>query len=197
MLASRRQSGFVDQRPLLIWEPAPLSCENGHLSSFISAIKLVDVFSPNHLELFRIFGEKPSTPFNRMQVERLAKRFLHVGVGPEQNGSIIVRAGEHGSMTLATDGVPYWIPPYYHDDTSSKAVDATGAGNAFLGAYAIGLLKTKDSHQAACYGSVAASFALEQIGIPHRTVSKGHELWNGEDVHKRLKLYMEGLPPSK
>lgn len=160
LLALRTQKGCVDQRPLLIWEPAPLSCENSQLSSFISAIELVDVFSPNHLELFRIFGEYPSTPFNRMQVERLAKRFLDVGVGLERNDSIIVRAGEHGSMTLATNGVPHWLPPYYQA-SSSKVVDATGAGNAFLGAYAIGYLKTKDSYQAACYGSVAASFALE------------------------------------
>lgn len=194
MLALRRQNGLVDQRPLLIWEPAPLSCENDHLTSFFTAIKLVDVFSPNHLELFRIFGENPSTPFSRSQVEDLAKRFLGAEVGPDRSGTIIVRAGEYGSMTLAADGVPHWILPYYHA-SSSKVVDATGAGNAFLGAYAIGYLNTRDSYQAACYGSVAASFALEQIGIPRRTVLNGQELWNGVDVGERLKSYMDRIIP--
>ena len=193
LLALRRHNGLINQRPFIIWEPAPLSCENEHLSLFFSSMKLVDVFSPNHLELFRIFGERPSTPFNRIQVEDLAKRFLDAGIGPEQTGSIIVRAGEHGSMVLAPDGVPCWIPPYYQD--SSKVVDATGAGNAFLGAYAIGYLKTRDSYQAACYGSVAATFALEQIGIPCRTVLNGQELWNGVDVSERLKAYMARIIP--
>lgn len=154
----------------------------------------MDVFSPNHFELFSIFEEQPSTPFSRSQVEDLAKRFLDAGVGPEQTGSIIVRAGEHGSMILAPDGVPRWMSPYYQD-SSSKVVDATGAGNAFLGAYAIGYLKTRDSYQAACYGSVAASFALEQIGIPRITVLNGRELWNGVDVDERLKSYMDRIIP--
>jgi hypothetical protein len=189
LFALRRQNGLIDQRPLIIWEPPPLSCEKEHLSFFLSAARLVDVFSPNHLELFCIFGEQPSSPFNRMQVEDLAKKILDSGFGPERTCCIVVRAGEHGSMTLATGGVPHWIPPYYQ--VSSKIVDATGAGNAFLGAYAIGYLKTRDSYKAACYGSVAASFALEQTGVPRRTILDGHELWNGEDVHQRLKSYME------
>jgi hypothetical protein len=88
-------------------------------------------FLPNHLELFRIFGERPSTPFNRIQVEDLAKRFLGAGIGPEQTDSIIVRAGEHGSMVLAPDGVPCWTRPYYQD-SSSKVVDATLRGMPFL-----------------------------------------------------------------
>lgn len=195
LLAIRRQNGLVDQRPLIIWEPAPLSCGKDQLPFFLSAAKLVDVFSPNHLELFRIFGEQPSIPFNRTQVEDLARRFLEAGLGPERTGSIIVRAGEHGSMTLTADGVHRWIPPYYQA-ASSKVVDATGAGNAFLGAYAVGYLKTEDSYQAGYYGSVAASFALEQIGIPQRSVSNGQELWNGVDVGERLKSYMDRFPNS-
>lgn len=95
-------------------------------------------------------------------------------------------------MTLASDGVPHWLPPIYQA-SSSKIVDTTGAGNAFLVAYAIGYLKTKDSYQATCYESVAASFALEQTGIPRRSVSNEQELWNGKDVHEGLRLYMGEL----
>ncbi|EEA19101.1 60S ribosomal protein Nsa2, putative [Talaromyces marneffei ATCC 18224] len=192
LLALRRQKGLVDQRPLIIWEPAPLSCEREQLSFFFSAAKLVDVFSPNHLELLRIFGEKPSTPFDRTQVEDLARKLLELGVGPDRTGIMIIRSGEHGSMMLVAGGVPHWIPPYYQA-SSLKVVDATGAGNAFLGAYAVAYLKTRDSQQAASYGSVAASFALEQIGVPHKIVSNGQELWNGVDISERLQSYIDQI----
>ena len=68
-------------------------------------------------------------------------------------------------------------------------VDPTGAGNAFLGGYSIGYLQTGgDIEQAACYGSVAASFALEQVGMPKR-IDGDEELWNGASVLDRLNEY--------
>jgi bifunctional ADP-heptose synthase (sugar kinase/adenylyltransferase) len=93
--------------------------------------------------------------------------------------------------------IGYHRTPYYSPYStgsglqSSKVVDATGAGNAFLGAYAIGYLKTGDIKEAAYYGSVAASLALEKIGVPRKDVTDGHEKWNEIDVYRRLKVYME------
>ncbi|OKL60801.1 hypothetical protein UA08_03533 [Talaromyces atroroseus] len=203
LLELRKKAGLLldnEQRPLIIWEPAPLSCNKKQLSSLFSALKVVDVCSPNHLELLRLFGEQPSSPFSRAQVEDLARRIFDSGVGPRRTGTVVIRAGEHGAMTLNPhDGICHWIPPYYGsslspaegESQSSGVVDATGAGNAFLGAYAIGYLKTGDIKEAACYGSVAASFVLEQRGMPRRKATDGQEKWNDSDVHDRLNTYLE------
>lgn len=45
-------------------------------------------------------------------------------------------------------------------------IDPTGAGNAFLGGAAMGFLEHGDFVKAAMYGSVAASFAVEVVGLP-------------------------------
>lgn len=49
---------------------------------------------------------------------------------------------------------------------NKKVVDTTGAGNAFLGGFSIGLHETGDEIEAAMYGIVAASLVCEQIGVP-------------------------------
>ena len=39
------------------------------------------------------------------------------------------------------------------------------------------------------WGSVAASFVIEQDGLPTLTVADGRELWNGQDSWDRLALW--------
>lgn len=79
------------------------------------------------------------------------------------------------------------------DKTHPKVVDPTGGGNAFIGGLAIGLVRNSGNFVlAAAMGTIAASFAIEQIGIP--TLSKkepGKELWNGVDVQGRLEEYQK------
>ncbi|KAL4817518.1 putative PfkB family kinase [Aspergillus spinulosporus] len=193
-----RQS-FGTPSPLIIWEPAPLSCKAENLQPCIEATRTVDVFSPNHLELARLLGEPLSPCFlDKEKIESMALRFLNTnnGIGPDGKGVVIVRAGEEGCVVCARHIPPTWLPPFYkygHD----KVVDPTGAGNAFLGAFAIGYLQTGDAVQAACYGSIGASFALEQVGLPQLTRGEGGlasgELWNGENVLERLRTYQLGV----
>lgn len=72
-------------------------------------------------------------------------------------------------------------------------MDPTGGGNTFIGGLAIGLVRYKDNFVlAAAMGTVAASFAIEQIGIP--TLAKkdgGRELWNGVEVQARMDEYRQ------
>lgn len=105
---------------------------------------------------------------------------------------VVIRAGEHGSLVTAHDLPLTWVPPFYGSATKDeKIVDPTGAGNAFLGAYAVGFLKTGDIVRAACYGSVGASFALEQVGMPEKGGDgDGEELWNGVSIFGRLEEYL-------
>ena len=86
--------------------------------------------------------------------------------------------------------------PAYHQD-SRRVVDPTGGGNGFLGGFAVGLVRNDgDIVEAARWGSVAASFCIEQVGVPAletivSTATCTDELWNGESVADRLKEYRE------
>lgn len=92
-------------------------------------------------------------------------------------------------------GVEKWIPAYHTD--KEKVVDPTGGGNTFLGGLAVGLARGKPLEEAATWASVAASFAIEQVGPP--TLEKdddGVETWNGVSVDERLNDFLERLQQS-
>ncbi len=48
-----------------------------------------------------------------------------------------------------------------------------------------------DFHAGAAYGSVSASFVVQQPGLPRLALGKG-ETWNGECPHQRLRRYFRG-----
>ena len=74
---------------------------------------------------------------------------------------IVVKQGSHGAHTFA-QGWQEWkhIPIY-----PARTVDPTGAGDAFCGGFLVGLARTGDIIQAAQYGSVSASFMIEDFGV--------------------------------
>lgn len=62
-----------------------------------------------------------------------------------------------------------------------------GGGNGFLGGLAIALARGKEVVEGAAWGSVAASFMIEQVGVPVlSTDGEGRECWNGVSVEERL-----------
>ncbi|KAI1004351.1 hypothetical protein K3495_g3860 [Podosphaera aphanis] len=97
------------------------------------------------------------------------------------------------------------------DPTQSRSpiVDPTGAGNSFLGALSIALARGKSLEEAVCWGNIAASFVVEQVGVPVLAESDGcstesldrptetaimgdeEERWNGQSVWQRLDSYLE------
>ncbi|KAF7559463.1 hypothetical protein G7046_g4702 [Stylonectria norvegica] len=82
-------------------------------------------------------------------------------------------------------GIERWIPAYHQD--SSKVVDPTGGGNTFLGGLAVALARGGSLEDAAISGTVAASFAIEQVGVPALGEGPGGlETWNGLCVEDRL-----------
>ena len=119
--------------------------------------------------------------------------FLEQGIGPSSTGIIIVRADVEGCFAMSHTQPFRRFPAYYdrqHENgpgpepiSQGKVIDPTGTGNAFMGGFAIGLIETGDVIEAISYGTVSSSFALEQIGVPRRTVAEdGSELWNGDSV---------------
>ncbi|KAJ5626498.1 hypothetical protein N7528_003925 [Penicillium herquei] len=194
-LLTLRQKAGISTRPLIIWEPAPLSCNPENLQAFLEAARHVDILSPNHLELGRFFSRIGKDTPAKADIEELASIILDSGVGPDRQGTILIRAGEQGCLIQSWDLPPIWLPPFYDSESgygqqAVGVVDPTGAGNAFLGGFGVGFIQTKDTVTAACFGTVSASIALEQIGMPTKTHSGDMELWNGISVQERLRDYM-------
>ncbi|KAK0672754.1 Ribokinase-like protein [Cercophora samala] len=95
------------------------------------------------------------------------------------------------------EGVERWLPAYWTgEEGKGKVKDATGGGNTFLGGLGVALARGKGIEEAVGWGAVAASFAIEQVGMPELKGQGEEETWNGERVEERLKKYMErvGLP---
>lgn len=94
-------------------------------------------------------------------------------------------------------GLDRWIPAYWTKEDADKVVDPTGGGNTFLGGLAVALARGKSMDEAACWGSVAASFAIEQVGMPQLKVDEeGEETWNNAKVGDRLREFHERLGSS-
>ncbi|KAI1741268.1 Ribokinase-like protein [Xylaria scruposa] len=189
LLLRMREEQGITERPLILWEPAPLGCDSINLASHLKACRLVDVFSPNRSELhYLIKGKtKSEIEFSPSAVEVQARMFVDAGIGPNGDGLAVIRSGEHGVLTMSNNIQAEWFPAYY-EKGATEVVDATGAGNAFVGAFAVAFQETKDLKEASLRAAVAASFALEQFGPPKLMASSGSsgELWNGTDVLSRL-----------
>jgi len=199
--------------PIFVWEPVPDACKPSELPNCKEALKYVDVMSPNLEELESLLGTKitkgPGQPDTK-ELNDNCLELLRPHSGTEVR-AIIVRMGKLGVHVITREG---WTSvDAYHQPSLAKTteegrptsrkqvVDPTGAGNAFLGGFCIGLLNDRSVskltyfEQAAVYGSVAASFAVEQVGTPILTPGQpgGTDRWNGDLVHDRLKVYDKAI----
>ncbi|KAF8249936.1 Ribokinase-like protein [Wilcoxina mikolae CBS 423.85] len=184
------------EAPIVVWEPVPDLCTPKHRDGLMATVKLVDVVSPNHDELAGFFSDQtlPGASGEWETIEYLASLLLKSGVGANGEGAVVVRAGKNGCLVASRQRGMVRLPAYYEstqDGNHEKVVDPTGGGNTFIGGLGVGLVRTGGNVVlAAAMGSVAASFAIEQIGIPQfETADDGGELWCGESVEERLKAY--------
>lgn len=185
----RSQQG-IRSRPIYVWEPQAKSCSPETFEHHKILAEKVDIFSPNHAELASFFETSPKgeVAFDKSKVAAQAETF--VPLVTSRPFCIIVRCAEHGCFVIAVSehGTQRAWAPAYHLPGSDKVVDTTGAGNAFLGGAAIGYLKHGDLLTATRYGTVAASFVVETVGLPEV----------GEcDATARLDEYVDRLCRSK
>ena len=93
-------------------------------------------------------------------------------------------------------GLSTWIPAYHTD--SSKVVDPTGGGNAFLGGMAVAFARGQDISTSARLGSISASFAIEQVGMPTLGRNENNmETWNGVVVEDRIREFERRFQPAE
>ncbi|KAG2152948.1 Ribokinase-like protein [Suillus clintonianus] len=174
--------------PTAIFEPIPDRCIPEELPSLKAVLPHIAILSPNAEEALALLS-LPSI-VTKTAVENAASEFLKMGVGKANSGSVIIRSGALGAYVITSDREGQWVDAFWSSaENIDKVVDVTGAGNSFLGGLAAGLFKAKgDIYEATLYASVSASFTVEQLGLPHLTLSNGVEEWNQDSPHRRLEV---------
>jgi bifunctional ADP-heptose synthase (sugar kinase/adenylyltransferase) len=107
---------------------------------------------------------------------------------------VVVRCGEEGCCVWSRREKKWvWIEAFHQD--GRMVVDTTGAGNAFLGGFAVGWKGSGGDEVVGCVvGSVAAGVVCEGLGVPRLEVCEdGDEGWNGMVSRERLEGYWERL----
>ena len=138
-LKAAKENGIIN-----ILNPAP-ACE---LSN--EFFKLVDYFTPNEMEAEFYTGIKIN---NEKDAKDSAKKLIDMGIK-----KVIITLGEKG--LFYSDG----NEEIYLTATSDKAVDTTGAGDAFNGGFSFALLKGKKIKECLEIANKVAGFSTTRLG---------------------------------
>lgn len=125
------------------------------------------IFSPNQSEAESLVG--PGDPLEL--IRRLAETGAEI---------VALRCGKNGALVHRADTGEIWQIPA----VQTFAQDPTGAGNAFCGGFLAGWVESGDLCQAGLYGAVAASFLVEQVGLP--AVDEVMKRRRDEEAKRRL-----------
>jgi sugar/nucleoside kinase (ribokinase family) len=127
------------------WKPADRPPTDAALRQLCTA---ADIFSPNIAEAQSLVGS--GSP------DELVCRLADAGAS-----IVTLRMGPEGSLVSISGATHLYVPA-----APTTVVDPTGAGNAYCGGFLAGYVQTGDVLTAARYGAVAASFLVEQVGLP-------------------------------
>lgn len=125
---------------------------DGKRDRLLATIGKVDVLVMNDAECRQLAGEP-----NLVRAARTT-----MGMGP---GTLIVKKGEHGTLMFTRDS--FFSAPAF---PCESVFDPTGAGDSFAGGFMGHLARTGDLSQgnmrkAVIYGTVIASFCVEEFGV--------------------------------
>jgi cytidine kinase len=141
--ALRKNGAVVSIEP---FRPSARPLTETELRALLSAGQ---IFSPNEEEAQSLVG--PGEPLD------LIRRLVEAGAE-----IVALRRGVKGAIVHCADTGETWHIPA----VETTVVDSTGAGNAFCGGFLAGWVQTGDLRLAGLYGVVAASFLVEQVGLP-------------------------------
>lgn len=139
--------------------------------ALLDLLASVDLLSINDSEAMMLSGER--------NIVTAARRILDLG--PK---TLLIKRGEYGALQFAADDV-FAVPAY----PLEQVVDPTGAGDCFAGGLfgslaESGAIDRKTLRRAIVYGSVLASFCVEDFG-PNRLRNVTRE-----DVDHRFRQFL-------
>lgn len=105
---------------------------------------------PSIEEVELIYGRQPLLPLLQ-KISETGPQILAVKMGG--NGSLVYDAAKNQA---------YQVPVY-----PTQVIDSTGAGDAYCGGFVAGFYETGSIIEAGIYGTVSASFAIEDFGAFH------------------------------
>ena len=108
-------------------------------------VGLVDWLIPNESEFARLFGGDPTPD-------------AVLTAAASYGGRVVVTVGERGAVVVE-DGRRTDVPA-----PAATAVDTTGAGDAFVGGFAVGLARGWDGVRAAQFGCVCGALSVTAAG---------------------------------
>ena len=158
--------------------PALVACDTMNFwierkrKELLDTISKVDILVMNDAECRELAGEP-----NLIKASRKALK-----MGPD---TIIVKKGEHGALMFKGDSI-FSAPAF----PCESVYDPTGAGDAFAGGFMGHLAKTGDAsdtniRRAVIYGTVMASFCVEQFSVD------GMAALTGDDIETRFRQLKE------
>ncbi len=143
-------------------------------ASLLRVLEKVHIYFGNDEEVRLLTGEKNLLKAGRTILER----------GPRL---AVIKKGEHGALVLRRDSV-FGILAH----PCEEVVDPTGAGDSFAGGF-LGYLDRqkafddeKEIRRAAVYGSVLASFVIEDFGISRLKTLSSREIEQRYALFKKL-----------
>ena len=128
---------------------------DGTLSADLGWLADVDAVLPSEEDLL---AYRPGVP-----IVEAARDLVRSGAR-----AVAVKVGARGSIVVDADGRVSHVPAFPAD-----VVDPTGAGDSYCGGFLAGLHETGKLVRAAAYGTVAASFVVEQpAAIPVLSITR-------------------------
>ena len=128
----------------------------------VSLLKHVDILIPNETEFTALVNRIPNTgrtDFSEAELAGLSPDALHRLCRQLGVPVVIVTLGAKGCLVSQPEGHAF-LPAY-----AVKAVDTTGAGDAFVGGFAAGLVKFNgDVEAAARFGNAVAALSVTRFG---------------------------------
>jgi sugar/nucleoside kinase (ribokinase family) len=136
---------------------------NHKRASLVRLLKDVDIYVANDQEARMLSGES--------NLIKAARACLSFGAK-----MVLIKKGEHGVLFF-NDKLTFSLPAYL----AERVVDPTGAGDTFAGGFMGYLAKSKKItpqaiKKALAYGTIAASFNIEDFGLRRTAVLTKEEL---------------------
>jgi ribokinase len=135
-----KESGMIT-----ILNPAPAPQEP------IGVLDYIDILVPNETEARILAGHSVQEEIEPPELARIIREKYRVGI-------VIITLGDKGAMCY--DGKEY----FYAKPVKIKAVDTTGAGDTFIGAFTLALSEGKNIQDAMVWANYAAALSVSRPG---------------------------------